>query len=197
MHGRKGEGRLEGSHIVDLYWARDDRASAATQEKYGTQCQRLAENLLDSPEDGEECVNEALYRLWSTIPPQRPESLWAYLQRTVRNLAIDRWRRRQARKRGEGLAALSLELEECCPAALTAPSAEREAEAREITDCLSRWLGGLNREDRILFLRRYWYGDRLEDLAARRGVSANRLAQKMYRLRGSLRKALEKEGIVL
>ena len=180
--------------IVALYWDRDFRALEATQEKYGYACRALAQNLLDSPEDGEECVNDALHRLWETIPPQRPASLGAYLRKIVRNLAIDRWRQRTARRRGEGLTALSLELEDCLPAV---PSAESVAESREITAALDRWLDGLPREDRVLFVRRYWYGDRVDELARRRGVSPNRLAQKLYRLRGSLKRALEKEGITL
>ena len=185
---------MDDSVIVELFWSRDPRAIEASQEKYGRNCQSLAERLLVSFEDGQECVNDALHRAWETIPPQRPDSLRAYLKKIVRNLAIDRWRSQTAQRRGGTLSALSLELEDCLPAV---PSAEAAAEGQEIAACVDRWLDGLPREDRLLFVRRYWYGDRLDDLARRFGGSPNRLAQKLYRLRGGLRRALEKEGIII
>ena len=185
---------MEDSMIVDLFWLRDPRAIEASQEKYAQSCQGLAERLLGSFEDGQECVNDALHRAWETIPPQRPDSLRAYLKRIVRNLAIDRWRSQTAQRRGGALPDLALELEDCLPAA---PSAEAAAEGREITACMDRWLDSLSREDRLLFVRRYWYGEALDELAVRFGGSPNRLAQKLYRLRGGLRRALEKEGIIV
>ena len=185
---------MDDTAIVELFWSRDSRAIEASQEKYARSCQSLAERLLGSFEDGQECVNDALHRAWETIPPQRPDSLRAYLKKIVRNLAIDRWRSQTAQRRGGELSALSLELEDCLPAA---PSAEAAAEGREITACMERWLDGLPREDRMLFVRRYWYGEALDDLAVRFGGSSNRLAQKLYRLRGGLRRALEKEGLMV
>ena len=183
---------MEDETIVALFWQKDAQAIPAAEEKYGGFCRGLAQKLLDSPEDAEECVNDTLHRLWETIPPQRPGSLRAYMAKIVRNLCIDRWRQRTARRRGGNLTFLSLELEDCLPAA---PSAEELTEGREVAACISRWLEGLPREDRVLFVRRYWYGDTVEELAARRGVPGNRLAQKLRRMRGSLRRALEKEGI--
>ena len=185
---------MDDKAIVELFWSRDPRAIEVSQEKYAQSCQSLAERLLGSVEDGQECVNDALHRAWETIPPQRPDSLRAYLRKIVRNLAIDRWRSQTSQRRGGGLSALALELEDCLPAA---PSAEAAAEGQEITACMDRWLDGLPREDRLLFVRRYWYGDALDELAGRFGGSPNRLAQKLYRLRGGLRRALEKEGIIV
>ncbi len=188
---------MEDAAIVSLYWARDPAAVSATQEKYGGACQQLAAGLLGSVEDGEECLNDALHRLWETIPPKRPESLKGYLKKIVRNLAIDRWRSRRAAFRGSGLETLALELEECCPGLPRMPSAEEAVEGKETAAAIDRWLETLPREDRILFVRRYWYGDALEDLALRRGMKRNALSQKLHRLRGSLRRHLEKEGITV
>ena len=86
------------------------------------------------------------------------------------------------------------ELDDCLPAPDTA---ERSLEAKELRDAIDRWLGSLGRADRILFLRRYWYGLSLQELAVRESTSPAKLAQRMLRLRKSLRKALEKEGISL
>ncbi len=183
--------------IVDLFWARDPSALTVAQDQYGNTCRTLAAQLLGSPEDAEECLNDALHRLWDTIPPKRPESLLGYLRKIVRNLAIDRWRGQTAARRGGGLQDLALELEECCTGLPRVPSAEDVLEAKELGKVLERWLDSLSKEDRILFVRRYWYGDGLDALAKQRGQTANALSQKLYRLRGRLRKYLEREGIAI
>ena len=185
---------MDDAAILALYWARDEEAIAATDRAYGPLCRGLAWNLLHSREDAEECVNDTWHRAWTTIPPQRPESLRAYLCRIVRNLSIDRWRAAQARKRGAGLELLVGELEECLP---PAASAEAAVEERELVRCLDRWLDALAPEDRALFLRRYWYGQSLAELAQWAGRRANTLSQRLRRLRLELRETLEKEGITL
>ena len=86
------------------------------------------------------------------------------------------------------------ELEDCVPAS---PSAEAETEAGLVSDCIDRWLDGLPQLDRVAFVRRYWYGQRVDELAAQLGNTPKQMAQRLFRLRGSLRRALEKEGIVL
>ena len=96
---------MEDTAIVALFWSRDPQAIEASQEKYAQSCQSLAHRLLGSFEDGQECVNDALHRAWETIPPQRPESLRAYLKKIVLNLALDRWRAQTAQRRGGVLTA--------------------------------------------------------------------------------------------
>jgi len=185
---------MEDTAIIALYWDRDQRAITASDEKYGARCRTLSARLLDSWEDAEECVNDTWHRAWDTMPPQRPLSLGAYLLKIVRNLSIDRWRLRQAQKRGAGLEELALELEDSLP---SSPSAEAETEAAMVTDCIQHWLDGLSREDRAAFVRRYWYGDRVDELAALYRCSPNSMAQRLRRLRLALKKALEEEGVSL
>mgnify|MGYP000119315035 CR=1 FL=1 len=103
---------MEDHMIIQLYWARSEQAITASQEKYGSYCHTIALRILEREEDAEECVNDTWHRAWNTMPPQRPASLRAYLVRLVRNLSIDRWRARKSQKRGEGLEALVLELED-------------------------------------------------------------------------------------
>lgn len=185
---------MEDSEIIELYWRRDERAVSETEEKYGALCTRIARNILGGAEDAEECVNDALHQAWNAIPPQRPDKLGAWLGRVTRNLALNVWKRNRAQKRDCGMTELLRELEECAPAPATV---ERELEDKELSAVIDRWLRGLSREDRTLFLRRYWYGEALQELAAERGTSPNRLAQKMFRLRRSLRNTLEQEGFTI
>ena len=140
---------MEDAAIIGLYWARDERAITASDEKYGKLCRALSQNILDSREDAEECVNDTWQRAWDTMPPQRPGSLRAYLAKITRNLSIE------------------------------------------------RWLDTLSPADRTAFLRRYWYGQRVDRVAAQAGCSPNSMAKRLGRLRDGLRRALEQEGINL
>ena len=185
---------MEDAEIVDLFFQRSEQAIPETAAKYQGLIFQISRNILENPQDAEECVNDTWHRAWNTMPPQRPASLRAYLVRLVRNLSIDRWRARKSQKRGEGLEALVLELEDCVPAV---PSAEEETEARELSRTIDRWLDGLPREDRVLFVRRYWYGQRLDELSGQLGWSPNRVSQRLLRLRTGLKRYLEREGVVL
>ena len=126
---------MEDRAIIELYWARNEQAIAASDEKYGPLCRALSHNILSSWEDAEECVNDTWHRAWNTMPPQRPNSLRAYLAKIVRNLSMDRWRAKWAKKRGKGLEVLLGELDDCVPAC---PSAEAETEALELSRAIDR-----------------------------------------------------------
>lgn len=180
--------------IIALYWTRDEQAIAATDGAYGKLCRSVSYNIVNDWEDAEECTNDTWHRAWDTMPPQRPSSLRAYLCRIVRNLSIDRWRAKKSQKRGEGLDVLLEELEACLPGA---PSAEEEVEGLLLKAVLEDWLDSLPRADRVLFLRRYWYGDRVDELARWRGTTPNQTSQRLLKLRRALKKKLEQEGVCL
>lgn len=185
---------MEDYQIVNLYWARDERAIRETADKYGAYCHSIALNILSDHSDAEECVNDTYHRTWNSIPPNRPKSLKAWLGKITRNIALNLWSKKHAQKRNGGMALLLSELQECIPAPQTP---ETTMDDLEISACISKWLKSLPAEDRILFVRRYWNGDALHTLAKERGISPRKLTQKMFRLRKGLKKALEKEGIVL
>lgn len=185
---------MEDADIIALYWNREERAITETAAKYGGFCQRIAQNILTIREDAEECVNDTYQQAWTAMPPLRPQRLRPWLGRVVRNLALNRWRKNHAQKRYAGLESLFSELEECIPSSETA---ERKLEEGELTQLLNRWLASLSQSDRVLFLRRYWNGESLKSLEAAYGVSHGIMAKRMYRLRGSLRETLEREGYTL
>ena len=185
---------MEDGAIIDLYWQRSEQAIEETRTKYGGYCYGIAMNLLRIHEDAEECVSDVWHAAWNAMPPQRPGSLRAWLGRVTRNLSMGRWNRDHRQKRFSGMAELLEELSECVSSPDTAEGA---LEAEELRRVLDGWLAGLRKADRVLFLRRYWYGLSLQELALREGTTPAKLAQRMLRLRQSLRKALEKEGIIL
>ncbi len=185
---------MEDEAIVRLYWDRDEAAIAETDRKYGPFCHRMALNILSVREDAEECVSDTWQRAWETMPPQLPRSLMAYLGRIVRNLSLSRYRAQHALKRFAGQEALLSELGDCLPGPETVEGA---VEGRRLTQAVTKWLDALPREERILFLRRYWYGDPLQELAGHTGTTPAKLAQRMLRLRRSLKAHLEREEVEL
>ena len=182
---------MDDATIINLFWARDEAAVPAAQDKYGAYCRAVALGILADARDADECVNDALLRLWRAIPPERPRSLRAFLGRITRNLSISRYRLLRAQKRYAGMDALLSELDDCVPAPQTV---EQVLDAMELTRHIESWLGTLPERERRLFVRRYWYGEALGTLAAAEGVKPAQLAQLMLRLRRSLRAYLEAEG---
>ena len=183
---------MEDAAIVQLYWDREERAIAESDRKYGIFCIRMAQNILNSSQDAEECVNDTWHRAWDTMPPQRPQLLRAYFAAITRNLSLNRWHRARAEKRGGGLEVLLSELEDCLPAA---GSVEGAVESHELARAIDRWLIGLALADRVAFLRRYWYGQQVAEVARQAGCSPNTMTKRLGRLREGLRRALEQEGI--
>ena len=186
--------RMDDRAIVNLYWAREERAIAETQRKYGGFCGRLAKNILTVQEDAEECVNDTWVRAWDTMPPKRPDSLRAYLGCIVRNLAISRYRASRAQKRYGGMEILLSELDDCVP---TADAVLQAVDAAELSSAISGWLRQQPIRERTWFIRRYWNGEPVKTLAWEHGMPPPAMAKRLMRLRGSLRNHLEKEGIGL
>ena len=185
---------MEDIQIIELYWQRNEQAIAETSSKYGAFCFSIAKNILSVHEDAEECVNDTYHQAWNVIPPQRPNKFRPWLGKIVRNIALNLWNKNHSQKRYAGMAELLSELEDCIPSSKTV---EQEIDEKELTEHIDRWLRSLDREDRILFVRRYWNGVALRNLASEKGIAPGKLAQRMYRLRIGLKAALEKEGIYL
>ena len=178
--------------LIGLYLARDQEAIAATEAAYGPYCRAIIQRILGSGEDAEECVSDTYLRAWEAIPPARPGAFRNWLGRITRNLSLDRWKSLRAEKRGGGAEALLGELEDCLPA-----PAGRSAEDLELAELLNGFLRGLTREARAMFLRRYWYGESVAEVALALGCGEGKVKSSLFRSRRALREYLEKEGIAV
>lgn len=184
---------MEDSEIIDLYWARDERALEETEEKYGGYCRAISYNILKNLQDVEECVNDTYERAWNAMPPQRPMILGAFLGRITRNLSVNYYRAKRRERRGGGQ--LQLTLEELDQLAWEAGALEQRLEAKELTQLLDRFLRELPRKDCCVFLRRYWYVDSVLDIAQRYHMAEGTVKSSLFRTRKKLRAFLEQEGI--
>lgn len=180
---------MEDREIIALLWQRSDDAITALAEKFGRRLQRLARNILPNPWDAEECINEAYLALWNSIPPQRPDPLAPYALRVCKNIAVSRLRANLASKRSGYEIALD-ELSEV----IGAQTLEETVSARELGRAIDRFLCTLSTENRVIFLRRYWYGDSVAQIAGLVSLSENTVYVRLSRSRAKLREYLKKEG---
>lgn len=185
---------MEDETIIDLYWERNPLAIDRTSEKYGNYCSTIARNILRNEEDSEECVNDTWLGAWNSIPPKRPKNLATFLGKITRSKAIDRWRTEHREKRGGGTVLLALdEIAEIIPAG---SNPEQSILERELIQALNRFLAGLPKEARIVFMLRYWFFADIEEIAARLGFSRSKVKSMHHRTRSKLRLFLQKEDLL-
>lgn len=177
---------MDDASILDLFRRRDERAVAEIQQKYGALCMHVACNLLPR-EDAEECVNSAYLALWNKIPPESPDDLKTYLCRIVRNLAVNRFQYLSAEKRSPKFTVSLDEIAECVPAA-------PDDAADGLAEIISRFLRTQNDLIRRVFVRRYWYGDSVAEIAEMFRINERTAATYLFRTRKKLKAFLQKEG---
>jgi RNA polymerase sigma-70 factor (ECF subfamily) len=180
---------VEDHQIIELYFARDELAIEETAKRYGGVCMQVSMDILQDRMDAEECVSDTWLQTWRTIPPQRPTILKAFLCRITRNLSINRLRERKAKRRDRDM---TLSLEEL-EGVLSIPEDKSEG----LSELISEFLRSLDREDRLLFMGRYWHGQSVRELADRMGLSANAAAVRLHRVREELRDFLTERGITV
>ena len=180
--------------IIELYWQRDESAIGATAEKYGVRLRALADSFLDDAMAAEECESDTYLRTWNAIPPHRPvQYFFAFLAKITRQLALDSCKACRRQKRSTSFIALTEELQQCIPAP---DDTESAVEAAEWGRALSAFLQTLPKEQRGIFLRRYWYGDSVQAIAVRYGFTQSKVKSMLLRTRKALRSHLQKEGLV-
>lgn len=183
---------MEDQFIIALFYKRSEQAISELSEKYGGLCCKIANNILHNALDTEECVNDAYLGVWNSVPPQQPNPLSTYVCKITRNLAVKKYHANTAVKRNSYYDVALDELESC----LAAPDTAAEAlSVRELTELLDRFLRTLDRESRVMFVRRYWYADAVSAIAARFHVSDNKVSVRLLRTREKLRAYLLKEGV--
>jgi RNA polymerase sigma-70 factor (ECF subfamily) len=183
---------VDDKSIVELYFGRDQEAITQTDKKYGHYCYRIAYNILTNKEDAEESVSDTYVAAWRAIPPRRPSVLSTFLGKITRHIAIDRWRERNASKRGGGEVPLALEELQDCVAGMQ--NVEMDYERKEIIKAYVRFLDALPVTERRVFLCRYWYVDSVEAIADKFGFSQSKVKTMLHRTRAKLRKQLAEEG---
>ncbi len=186
---------MDDQRIVELYWQRSEQAIAETSTKYGKYCYSIAHSILGNIQDAEESVNDTYHEAWNSMPPHRPSVLATFLGKITRRISIDKYRRKNAQKRGGGQLPLVIEeLSECVGA-----GEEDVAEAYEkqrLGETIQAFVASLPETERKVFLCRYWYMDDISTVAKRFRFSESKVKSMLHRLRGKLYSLLQKEGFL-
>ena len=173
--------------IIALFFERSEQAIRELDIKYGKICHNLSYNIVNNRQDAEECVNDAYLGAWNAIPPARPAPLLSYIAKIVRNLSLKLYWKKEAAKRG-GHYTMALEEIEGCIAGQN--TAEDELDARELARILGEFLDALTVENRVIFLRRYWFADSCRDIAELVGLTEKNVSVRLSRTREKLRRYL-------
>ena len=178
--------------ILELYFTRDESAITETKNSYGRLMQSVAYNILHNVQDAEECENESCLKAWNSIPPTKPQRLCAYLCKITRRTALDRYDYNTAAKRGQ-----ALPIDELAECIAGAGCAEDRLSESILTELLNDFLSKCDYNSRVIFIRRYWFGESTSEIAKRLHGSESMVRSRISRTLKRLREHLKKEGYTL
>ena len=179
------------SQIIALFWDRNEDAIQETDRAYGRRLHVLSDRILRNEQDAQESVSDTYLKTWETIPPLRPKHFFGYLAKICRHFALDRLDWRNAAKRRAEVVSLTQEMELCIPDT----TRDAEIEGKELGRILDAFLREQTPENRMVFIRRYWYVDTIAEIAQRYGISESAVNMRLNRTRSRLLAYLQKEGI--
>ena len=181
---------MEDKKIVKLLFARAENAISELSRRFGKQLYRIAYNILGNQMDAEECTNDTYFALWNAIPPVSPDPLAPYVYRTGRNTALKRLHRETAQKRDSRYDVSLEELNGCLPGG----DVEQTIDALELGRTIDRFLASNSKVSRYIFIRRYWFGDSIGEIAKELRMKETTVSVRLSRMRNRLKDYLRKEG---
>ncbi len=178
--------------ILRLFEERDERAIKMADQKYGKGCMKIARDILNSPLDAEEAVDDMWIRVWEAIPPAKPENLFAFLSATVRNCAKNRVIAAQTQKRGGG--ERDAVLDELAYCVADSKTVEETVDANLLQAAVERFLDTLSYDARTVFVERCTNLTPVAEVAEKYGISESKVKITLMRTRKKLKAYLKKEG---
>ena len=185
---------MNDERIIELFFERSEQAIKELDGKYGRVLHSLSFKILNNHLDAEECVNDSYLGVWNAIPPAKPDPLLAFVCKITRNISLKRYEQNTAAKRNSHYDIAMEELEDCL-ASTTA--IEEEIAERELTEIIESFLDSLSKENRVIFLRRYWFSDTYADIARQVGLTEKNISVRLTRIRQELRKHLLEREVLL
>ncbi len=182
---------MDDKDLIALYNARSEEAISQTEKQYGRLVRHIISQILKRTEDTEECENDTYLSVWNAIPPNRPQSLKAFLAVVARNNALKRYEYLHADKRNPEAAVSFDELAECLSDRSEGGIRYTDAELRET---INAFLKTLKPEQRRVFLLRYWQCLSIREITAQCGISKSKAETMLFRTRRKLRTFLEERG---
>ena len=178
---------IEDEKIIEMFFERSEQGIRELDIKYGTVSHNLSHHIVGSRQNAEECVNDAYLGAWNAIPPAKPNPLRAYICKIVRNISLKLYYRKEAAKRNS---TYDIAMEELKRQLSSPNTVETEIEVRELARIINNFLETLTVENRVIFIRRYWFCDNYKDIAARVGLTEKNISVRLTRIRKKMKQYL-------
>ncbi len=183
---------IEDEKIVEMFFKRSEQGIRELDKKYGKICHNLSYNIVSNRQDAEECVNDAYLGAWNAIPPAQPNPLLTYICKIVRNISLKIYYRNEAAKRSSHYTIAMEEIEACKAAPNTV---EAEIDAKELARIIESFLDTLTVENRVIFMRRYWFSDSCKDIAEFVGLTEKNISVRLTRIRQKMKEYLAEREV--
>ena len=184
MKKREEGAAIQEEEIIGRLRRGDPAGLEALMDRYTPfVCAVAARILPGRQEEWEELAADVFLAAWDNRKKLRPGQVKGWLATVARNRAFNRRRDRRE----------ELPLEE--DALLLSPDSPHvEAEQGELREVLSRALGSLDRADRELFVRHYYYGQTVARAAEEMGLNLSTAKTRLRRGRERLKDYLQEVG---
>ncbi len=182
---------LTDGELVELFWRREESAVAETDRKYRFYLLRVAERFLTDRRDREECLADTYLGAWNAIPPEKPQSMKAFLTVILRRIAVNRYRMDGRKRRVPGELLCPLEDGE---GTAVAESAEDTFDSKQLGRLLSAFAEALPSRRRIIFMCRFYENRKIGEIARLLGCSHSTVEKELAAIKRELKECLQKEG---
>jgi len=187
----KGSDIVEDEKIIELLFKHDENGLKELTKKYDLLIKKIAYGILNNNSDTEECVNDTYLKVWSTIPPYKPDYLKPFLCKIIRQLSIDRYRfnHRGKRNKKQNISLNDLDYE-----ISDNKNVDDEFNSKLLMEYINNFISDLDVVSQTLFIRKYFLFEETKTLSKRFNLSENYIDVKLFRIRKKLKKYLESEG---
>jgi len=185
---------MDDKKIIEMFFERSEQGLQELDHKYGKICHNLSYNIVSDRQDAEECVNDAYLGAWNAIPPAQPNPLLTYICKIVRNISLKSYDKKKAAKRSSHYTIAMEEIEACI---IGPNTVEAEIEARELARIIESFLDTLTVENRVIFMRRYWFSDSYKDIAEFVGLTEKSISVRLTRTRQKMKEYLRKREVFI
>ena len=180
---------MEDGQIVELLYIHDEKGLKETKNKYNSLLYNLAYGILMNKEDSEECTNDTYLKIWKVIPPNKPNFFKAFICKITRQISIDRYRYNHSKNRSNNISLNDLDYE-----IKSNENIEEKINENELVEKINIFLSNLDIESQVLFVRKYFFFESLDELENKFNISKNTINVKLFRIKKKLRRYLESEG---
>ena len=183
---------MDDESIIELYFARDEKAIEETDFKYRKYLFTIAYNLLRDILDCEECINDTYVGAWNAMPPARPKLLKAFLTVITRRTAIKRYHSNLRKRAVPSEMTLSLsELEDF----IAGDDEVSEAfDSERLGKVISSFVRSLSERRQFIFMSRYYAAEPIDKIASVLSLSRSSVNKELAAIRSALKEKLESEG---